>query len=286
MRFLANPYVIRLRNLARALGLTRLVTAVTDGRARAMRRARVRYRRERPEVARLALGAGEIQLVASNEDEYAQAMSFRCEQPLVEALRSHLADGACFWDVGANVGAYSCALGRCLEERSGRGVAFEPDPWCHQRLGVNLGLNRLSGVTTHRLALSDTEGVMGFARDRQATTSGHLVSGNRAEGRDLIDVETMSGDRVVEKGLAEPPAVIKVDTEGYEVQVLVGLRRTLAEPGCRFVLVEVHFSVLRERGLADAPGQIESMLREAGFSDLEWLDVSHLAASKGTEVEE
>ncbi len=280
MRFLAKPYMIRFRNLARALGLTKLVTMVTDGRARAMRRARASYRRERPEAAHFKLGAGEILLAANNEEEYVQALALSREQPLVEALRSHLAEGDCFWDVGANVGAYSCALGRFLEECSGQVVAFEPDPWCHERLGVNLGLNRMTRASTHRLALSDTEGVAGFARDRQGTTTGHLVSRGRAEGEDLIEVATTSGDRVIEQGLAEPPAVIKIDTEGYETQVLAGLRRTLRDPGCRFVLVEVHFSVLRKRGLVDAPGHIESMLRDAGFSGLEWLDFSHLAASK------
>ena len=280
MRFLANPYVIRLRNLARALGLTKLVTAVTDRRSREMRRARARYRRERPEAARLPLGAGEVLLAANTEEEYVQALAFKAEQPLVEALRSHLGEGDCFWDVGANVGAYSCALGRFLAGRGGRVVAFEPDPWCHERLGVNLSLNRLTRVTSHQLALSDTEGRTGFARDPQGTTTGHLVSRDRAEGRDLIEVETMSGDRAVEQGLAEPPSVIKIDTEGFEAQVLAGLRRTLREPGCRFVLVEVHFSVLLKRGLADAPGQIESLLRSAGFVDLEWLDFSHLSAGK------
>lgn len=280
MRFLANPYVIWLRNLARALGLTKLAAAVTDRRSREMRRARARYRREQPETARFPLGAGEIRLAANTEEEYVQALAFTAEQPLVEALGAHLGEGDCFWDVGANVGAYSCALGRFLEGRSGRVVAFEPDPWCHERLGVNLGLNRVTRVATHRLALSDTDGVTGFARDRQGTTTGHLVSRGRAEGRDLIEVETVSGDRAVEQGLVEPPSVIKIDTEGYEAQVLAGMRRTLREPGCRFVLVEVHFSVLRKRGMADAPGHIESLLRSAGFTDLEWLDFSHLAASK------
>ncbi|MEM7583026.1 MAG: FkbM family methyltransferase [Acidobacteriota bacterium] len=282
MKFLASPTAVKLRSVARSLGLTRLLAGALDRRARAARRARLRYQRERPDEARVTLGGEEIRLRVATEDEYVQACSFRYEAPLVEALGRHLAEGDCYWDIGANVGAYSCALGKFLEQRSGGVVAFEPDPWCHSRLDENLALNQLTRATSHRMALADREDVMGFAQDpASATTTGHLVSDGRgAAGRDVIEVQVTSGDKLLEQGRVPAPNVLKIDTEGYECEVLDGLRDTLASPECRFVLVEVHFSVLNERGLKDAPRRIELALREAGFSRLEWLDLSHLAASK------
>ncbi len=280
MTSLASPWAVRLRSLARSLGLTRIAGALIGRLGVAGRRARAEYRRDRPATARLDLGGGEILLATENEKQYVQALAFERDRALVAALIRHLDDGACFWDVGANVGAYSCALGKVLLDRGGQVVAVEPDPWCGERLLANLALNGLDNSTVHRLALSDVEGEMHFARDPKATTGGHLVAAERADSQDLIRVAAMTGDKALEKWALPVPAVIKIDTEGYEQEVVSGLRATLARPRCRFVLVEVHFSLLEQRGMNDAPARVEAMLREAGFARLRWLDASHLAASK------
>ena len=280
MKFLANPWTMRLRSLARSLGLTRLAGALISRQGKRERHARAAYRRHQPAAAALDLGAGEILLTAENEQEYMRALAFTRDRSLIEALISRLAQGASFWDIGANIGAYSCTLGKFLKQRSGHVVAFEPDPWCGQRLLKNLALNELSNASVHRLALSDTEGEMKFAPDPKATTGGHLTPVASGGGQDLISVQVTTGDRALKRWELAVPTVIKVDTEGYEYEVLSGLRETLEHPRCRFVLVEVHFARLEGRGMTDAPAQIEALLRDRGFSDLRWIDFSHLAATK------
>jgi hypothetical protein len=75
------------------------------------------------------------------------------------------------------------------------------------------------------------------------------------------------------------PALIKVDVEGAEEEVLHGLSRTLAGPSCHTLLCEVHFAQLEARGHREAPARIESSLRSHGFR-IRWLDASHLLATK------
>jgi hypothetical protein len=47
----------------------------------------------------------------------------------------------------------------------------------------------------------------------------------------------------------------------------------------RHVFVEVHFSILHERGLDEAPARIVALLEKAGFV-VRWLDLSHIEASR------
>ena len=74
--------------------------------------------------------------------------------------------------------------------------------------------------------------------------------------------------------------MVKIDVEGYEVEVIEGFGPLLHEPSLRALYVEVHFRLLHERGLDDGPARIEELLGSAGFRT-QWLDLSHLAAVRG-----
>jgi hypothetical protein len=52
--------------------------------------------------------------------------------------------------------------------------------------------------------------------------------GRHADVRDEIDVEVVSLDSLVAAGTIPPPNVLKIDTEGAELQVVEGARATIA----------------------------------------------------------
>ena len=97
----------------------------------------------------------------------------------------------------------------------------------------------------------------------------------------MTRVNIATGDSIFSLGLAAAPAIIKIDTEGFELDVLNGmhvlLETALNRATLRVVFIEVHFAILAERGLSVAPGRIERLLAEKGFRN-RWLDLSHLAA--------
>ena len=76
-----------------------------------------------------------------------------------------------------------------------------------------------------------------------------------------------------------PPNVIKIDVEGFELEVLTGMAQFLASPTLRSLFIEVHFSILSERGRTEAPRKIVHRFRLTGFN-VKWLDPSHLVAQR------
>jgi len=181
----------------------------------------------------------------------------------------------CVWDVGANVGLYSVQFSRIVGA-SGKVVAFEPSPRNLARL--RSATVSLQNVVVVPMALGDTVGSMTFAEGSDATGATSRVV-DRAEHPTgaTVEVEVHRGDDLVRASRADEPDVIKIDTEGFEIDVIRGLEQTLRGSKLRALFVEIHFALLNDRGLAGAPGEIERRLESCGFR-CAWPDASHLVA--------
>jgi hypothetical protein len=75
------------------------------------------------------------------------------------------------------------------------------------------------------------------------------------------------------------PDVVKIDVEGYELEVVEGLSKALSSGQVRSVFIEVHFALLHGRKLDKAPAAILQRLRQHGFS-VRWVDPSHIGARR------
>ena len=162
------------------------------------------------------------------------------EQWLSTFIRSTLAPGSVFLDVGANVGWYTL-----LALEQGAYVhAFEPNPRIHALLSRTLTLNNfLPGtVKTHQLALLDLSGTLTFVCPKHWGGNGRVrLDAPQAEmrGTDQLDefpVVTRSLDSL-QLGAVD---YIKIDAEGAESLILRGAERTLRENLGVRLLVEHH----------------------------------------------
>jgi hypothetical protein len=72
---------------------------------------------------------------------------------------------------------------------------------------------------------------------------------------------------------------VKIDVEGFELEVVRGMQDLLRASSCRHVFVEVHFLKLQERGLANAAKELCRVLGSLGFA-VSWIDASHLHARR------
>ena len=124
-----------------------------------------------------------------------------------------------FVDVGANVGLYSCILGR--RHLVPQVLALEPDKLNFSRLGANLALNGLAAIVEARaIAAGARSATMAFApagpENRGVSKLGPVEAGGYdvivAPLDDLLHIE----DRKI---------VVKIDVEGYELEVLEGAER-------------------------------------------------------------
>lgn len=194
------------------------------------------------------------------------------EVELTKALLDAVSPGDCAWDVGANVGHYT----RLLAERvgqSGHVVAFEPFSLAFRQLAADT--SRFPQVKCLQLALGAYE--QDLRIDPVAFSRGFSLISKGAENGETVHVTT--GKNAILQGY-HCPNVLKVDVEGFEEDVLWGMREELANPACRDVFIEVHFGLLEKRGFLRAPGRVVSLLADLGFRT-RWLDQSHLSGSRG-----
>jgi len=173
------------------------------------------------------------------------------------------AQSAVLWDVGANVGAISLPL---AHHHPGLIVdAFEPSPRVAARLRRNLALNPalLARVVVHDIALCDRSGWVDFFPSAEPENSGvgTLMAAANTEATP-VRVAALSGDLFIASGAGRPPDVIKIDVEGFEYEVLTGLRGHLSQHRDVAVIFEHEPYRLCERA---HPGSASELLAALGF---------------------
>jgi FkbM family methyltransferase len=132
---------------------------------------------------------------------------------------------AIFLDVGANIGLYSCVLGRHKLVR--RVVAFEPDRENFARLQRNIALNVLTDIVDARhAAVGDAAGVVRLVTSDAANRGMSRIEPGAGDG---YEVASVALDASV--SLRDAIIALKVDVEGYEAQVLTGAEQLLARNG-------------------------------------------------------
>ena len=138
-------------------------------------------------------------------------------------------------------------------------VAFEPLLASQQLLQLALPLNAVSeSVVAVPVGLSDRTGTATFdIRSAQAGISGSSIGVELQAPQYRVTTVTLVGDDA-RKMLAGPyntPTAIKLDVDGIELQILEGLRDTLASSELRHVMVEE----------VEQESRIASMLAPFGF---------------------
>jgi FkbM family methyltransferase len=175
------------------------------------------------------------------------------EEEVLEAVRSVLRPGDCFWDVGSNLGLHALTVARLHPDVEV--YAFEPNPAMAQLIQTAISFNQ-ARVQFREWALDSQKGTARFyLYEGNAGMSGFH---NWDADPDLasIEVRTVTGDDLVaEQGIREPQ-VVKIDVEGNEFRTLQGMRRLLENRSLRAVV----FEDTRE------PGPAKELLREAGFT--------------------
>jgi FkbM family methyltransferase len=194
------------------------------------------------------------------------------EEGFESALLKSISTNDIVWDIGANIGFYTRKFAELAS--SGMTVAFEPSPKSFNTLKEAVG--SMPNVHLENIALAEQDGEASFFISKNSDEDG-LFSGAESS-RARISVRTARADSFL---LRFPPNIIKVDVEGFELEVLRGMSEILKQPHLKYIYIEVHFSVLSYRGQADAPTQIVSLLKGAGMF-VKWLDPSHLVASRSS----
>jgi FkbM family methyltransferase len=162
-------------------------------------------------------------------------------------------------EVGCNMGIHTAPLGRWLAGENRRLIAFEPQPVIFQQLSANLALNGLTNVRAWPYACGAEAGAVRFAQP-DYTRLGNFggVAMSRGGGGDgFVEAPCVRLDDVLQ---GEEVGLIKIDVEGFELEVLRGAAATIRR--CRPLLYVENDRAERSRELIE-------WLWEAGY-ELWW----------------
>jgi FkbM family methyltransferase len=185
------------------------------------------------------------------------------ERGLIVAIKSFLNDGDVVWDVGANSGLLSYQLAKINPQVELH--FFEPNPRMF-RLASDV-VEPFSNVYGHEIGLSDTDYEPTLVVPAGHATLGTLEPSSTGRQGNEFKITCKTGDGLVFGEGFLPPVVIKIDTEGHEISVISGLRRTIAVH--RPVIFFEHISIDPELiwslvpsgykmfGVSDATGELK-----------------------------
>ena len=152
------------------------------------------------------------------------------ELPLQKALSKYLKEGDVVYDIGANVGFFTIISAKLVGD-SGSVYAFEPDPDNIKNLEHNIQLNSFAQVTVLERAVSRSTKtgellLAGHSGSRTLSTTAKSKS-QKYQSCPKIPVQLVAIDDLVAQQIIAPPAVVKIDVEGSELDVLQGMSQTI-----------------------------------------------------------
>lgn len=165
------------------------------------------------------------------------------------------------FDIGANMGDVTLNMAKIVGE-TGKVFAFEPYHETFEKLRRNYELNTFDNIELIESALAEKKGMVQMVRmDEHNSGMNRVASGNSDSSSAFI--KTTSLDEFVETNRIEKISLIKIDVEGFEMNVLRGARRTLQQlrPS---LFIEIDDNNLRGQGASSV--ELLDFLKTFGYS--------------------
>ena len=180
------------------------------------------------------------------------------EGPYFKAVLESLHAKDIVFDIGAYHGFYTICMAQVIGPQ-GIVVAFEPNPRNHEIMLDTVAVNGSTNVVAVKKAA-------GTGRERRQFLLSHSDSSLRepdSDDEETVEVDVVTiDDYVTRTGMK--PHVIKIDVEGYELEVLAGASETLAQ--CRVICCEVHPRLMEGAGYR--PDQLKELLEANNFFNI------------------
>lgn len=141
-------------------------------------------------------------------------------------------------DVGANTGQTALKVARCFPDS--RIYSFEPVPSTFNELVRNTKADkRIEPVCC---ALGAKRGSALITKDPLSETNTLVVDvGSDPNAKSLLEIKVDTVDQFCAERGIQRVNLLKIDTEGYEINVLKGANQLLAEKRVDFILAECDF---------------------------------------------
>ncbi len=143
------------------------------------------------------------------------------EEEVLKIIQEELPTGGTYIDIGSNIGQH--ALFASVINPTGRVVAFEPITKLYQQFLDSIAINKITTITLHKKACGESEMQMNINFSEKNMGGASLVEESNRESYETISI--IQGDTIL---MSESRIdLIKVDTEGFELEVLRGILGTI-----------------------------------------------------------
>jgi FkbM family methyltransferase len=188
-----------------------------------------------------------------------QSYALGYEPQVSAAIRDSFDAGGVFYDIGANEGWCSLIAARRMDP-AGRVFAFEPDATNVAVLERN-ALRNQAKIDIVKLGVGDRRETVRFASYAGYGLVNHVITPDAPAASDALvsEIELTTIDDFVASS-DRPPTLIKIDVEGFELQVLRGARATLASHR-PVVICEVRAGIWPE---------VQALMADGGY---DWTDL-------------
>lgn len=142
----------------------------------------------------------------------------------MEEIKKYIKHGDTVIDVGGNLGFFVLILNE-LVGNEGNIYSFEPSKRLNKKLAATIQNNNLKNVTIVNLALGESEGITSLHYNPRQSGLSSIV-GNAESDSLTEEIKITTLDKFAEN-ISGRVSFIKIDTEGYEPQVLKGAKELI-----------------------------------------------------------
>ncbi|TRZ51193.1 MAG: FkbM family methyltransferase [Dehalococcoidia bacterium] len=183
--------------------------------------------------------------------------------------------GQTVYDIGGYEGAFTIFFARAVGKK-GRVITFEPHPQNINKIRENIRLNRFYNVGVWQVGLGKRRGKATLAFHRSELATASLQEDIKAKilqekGAEAIQIEIDSLDSQITANKLPKPDFIKIDVEGLEMDVLLGMGETIKVCKPR-LFIEIHGVDLKRK--------TENVQRVAGFLMASGYSIYHVESRK------
>lgn len=181
------------------------------------------------------------------------------EKGSLYVMKSILKQGDVFIDIGANIGLMSIFAATIVKDE-GKVIAFEPNPVTREIFWKNVNLNSFSNIEISPFAIgSKNESAIIYDRWDSNRGSASLIKPNVESGS--YSIQTIKLVDYV--GIKKKIRLIKIDVEGFELEVLRGANEILMPSDSPILIVEC--SQARENLFGEDVGLIYDQLKNSHY---------------------
>ena len=157
--------------------------------------------------------------LANPEHQYLYFYGTHDERYIVTKLVKIIKPGDTCWDIGANIGFYTCLFAAQVGD-NGTVVAFEPASRTYGYLKENISLNQFTNVTVVNKGLGDKreQRHLYYSEAGLAEGTASLKYDHGRAASERVTLDTI--DNLFRELSA--PNFVKIDVEGYQLEVLKG----------------------------------------------------------------